>query len=121
MSTEFAFWRTAKKLEAKKIYLGLASGKRIRGLDVLDLDRAEAALIGAFPSWTIETRRSATSAQTALSAPDASGGLDIAYTPQSVIVTCYGTGPDEWNRVIDAMLSLDLPLYDPQIDERFAS
>lgn len=121
MSQQFVFWRTTKRLDPRKVYARLTDGKRVRGLDKLDLNEIETALIAAFPSWQIEARRAPNSEQTMLDQGEDGGGLDIGYTSQSVTVTCYRTGEPEWNVIIDAMAALRLPLYDPQINERFDS
>jgi hypothetical protein len=121
MSTQFAFWRTSKQLDSRKVYDRLLKGKTVRGLDHLSHDQVEAALIAAFPDWKVEVRRTSSHQQTLLEQTDGNGSLDIGYTSQSVTVTCYSTGEEEWNTIIDAMAVLNLPLYDPQINERFDS
>jgi hypothetical protein len=121
MSQQFAFWRTTQRLDSRKVFERLMNGKSVRGLDKLDLDQIENALIAAFPDWHVETRRTPTNSQTMLDQGENGGGLDIGYTPQSVTVTCYHTGEKEWNEIIEVMAELKLPLYDPQINERFDS
>jgi hypothetical protein len=121
MSQQFAFWRTKKRLDSLKVFKRLIVGESVRGLDKLDLDQIEAALIAAFPDWEVVTRRTPNNSQTMLDQGENGGGLDIGYTPQSVIVTCNHTSEKEWNEIIEVMAGLRLPLYDPQINERFDS
>jgi hypothetical protein len=121
MSVQFAFWRTPKRLDSLKVFNRLIAGKSVRGLDKLDLDEIEAALIAAFPDWEVVVRRSPDNQQTMLDQGDGGGGLDIGYTPQSVTVTCYHTTENEWNTIIEAMAKLKLPLYDAQVNKRFDS
>jgi hypothetical protein len=121
MSMQFVFWRTTKDLDARKVYDQLMNGKhKIRGLEPLNLAIIDDALLSEFADWTVEKRRTVGNPQTMLAGPGDKGGLDIGYTPQSVTVTCYGMDEDGWNRVIDVMIAQNLPLYDPQINQRFA-
>lgn len=119
MSVQFVFWRTSKSLNSSKVYDRLMRGKSVRGLETLDLDAIETALISAFPSWEVEVRRTAANQQTMIRHPDGNGALDIGYTSQSVVVTCYGTSASQWNDIIEVMAAQKLPLYDPQVGERF--
>ena len=121
MSTQFLFWRTTKRLDSHKAYERLMKGKTVRGLESLDLAQVETSLIAAFSDWTVVVHRTPSIEQTMLEQVNGEGGLDIGYRPQSVTVTCYKTGEREWNRIIDAMVSLKLPLYDPQVGQRFDS
>src|SRR3954451_10973760 len=109
MSTQFVFWRTTAQLDSRAVYERLVAGDTVEGLDLLNLDDAERALIAAFPGWTLEAQRSTTGAQTVLQRSEGAGTLDVGYTPQSVTVTCYATGPNEWNLLIDAMFTQQLP------------
>jgi len=91
------------------------------GLDLLDLDGAEQALIEAFPGWTVEAHRAEGGEQTMLISPDQRASIDAGYSPESVTVSCSWMSGEQYNLVIQAMATLQLPLYDPQIDERFDS
>lgn len=119
MSQQFAFWSTSATHDPAAVSAQLGEVPYIIGLDTLDLDRIDTALVGAFPAWQVESRRSAEVGQTMLGGPDGQAGIDIEYGSQYVVVTCYGGGMTEWNTVIDTMQRLGLPVYDPQIDERF--
>jgi hypothetical protein len=121
MSIRFVFWRTAKELESRKIYVQLMARKqKVRELEALDLPAIDAALMAQFSDWTVDTRRTADTPQAMLTSPDNKGGLDIGYTQQSVAVTRYGMDEGGWDRVIDVMIAHRLPLCDPQINEQFA-
>ncbi|KQO62843.1 hypothetical protein [Curtobacterium sp. Leaf261] len=120
MSQQFAFWSTPATHDPATVYAQLGEVPHIHGLDTLDLGRIDTALVGAFPAWRVESRRSAEVGQTMLGGPDGQVGIDVEYGPQYVIVTCHGGGMTEWNTIIDTMQGLGLPLYDPQINERFA-
>lgn len=119
MSQQFVFWKTDEQLDARAVYEALMNAETVPGLEPLDADAAERAIIAAFPDWVVEGARADGGSQTALGAPDQSAGLMIDYSAQCVSASCYGMGPDEWNRVIGPLVGLGWPLYDPQIDARF--
>lgn len=121
MSQQFVFWRTSEQLDARAVYDALMEGEPVAGLDLLDLDAAEQALIGAFSDWTVEARRADGGEQTILFSPDQRASIDAGYSPESVTVSCSWMSGEQYNLVIQAMATLQLPLYDPQIDERFDS
>lgn len=121
MSQQFVFWRTSEQLDAHAVYEDLMEGKPVAGLDLLDLDAAEQALIGAFPDWTVEARRADGGEQTVLFSPGQRASIDAGYSAESVTVSCSWMSGEQYNLVIQAMATLHLPLYDPQIDERFDS
>jgi hypothetical protein len=119
MTTDLAFWKTSRELKPQKVDRRLIEGKPVRGLEAMDADAVETALLAAFPDWRRDATRSTTPRQTML-ADDDRGAMDVFWTADGVIASCYGMGPDDLNRVIDVMIELRMPLYDPQIDERFA-
>jgi len=121
MSTQLVFWRTAQRLDPRAVYQRLIDAdSEIEGLDLLDLPAIEAAVLSAFRDWTVDASRDSTGGvQTMLSAPGGQGAFDIEYSPRSVICTCYGLDGPTMNRFMDVMFTFDLPLYDPQIEERF--
>lgn len=121
MSQQFVFWRTSEQLDARAVYEALMEGEPVVGLDLLDLDAAEQALIEAFPGWTVEARRAEGGEQTMLISSDRRASIDAGYSPESVTVSCSWMSGEQYNLVIQAMGTLQLPLYDPQIDERFDS
>ena len=69
MSQQFVFWRTSEQLDARAVYEALMEGEPVVGLDLLDLDAAEQALIEAFPGWTVEAHRAEGGEQTMLISP----------------------------------------------------
>jgi len=95
------------------------NGEHVPGVDLLDPDAIEAALIAAFPDWTVENTRASGAEQTMMAGPGDRGAIDVGYGPQSVTTTCYGMEPEQWNVVISTLVDLGLPLYDPQIGYRF--
>lgn len=119
MSHDLVFWRTERDLDPLDVYQGINRGASVPGLAELNLSAIESEIISAFRLWRVEARISPDTLQTILIGPDDQAGLDITYTPQSVSVSCYGTGPAEWNSIIGVMVRLDLPLFDPQTSERF--
>jgi hypothetical protein len=120
MSQQFVFWRTDRELDSAAVYERLmGQGETVDGLEPLDDEAAERAIVAAFPSWTVEVDRTAGADQTMLAAPGDHGAIDVGYLPQAVVATCYGMEPDDWNIVIRTFTDLGLPLYDPQISHRF--
>lgn len=118
MSQQFVFWRTEASLDSADVYERLMQGDDVDGLEPIDPDAAEAALVAAFPDWAVEVRRADVPEQTMLGFEDTMG-IDVGYRAQCVTVTCYGMGESEWNVVIGTMADLGYPLYDPQISYRF--
>lgn len=119
MSQQFVFWKTDRQLDARAVYEALMDGQSVPGLEVLDASTGERAIIAAFPDWAVGATRADGGEQTALEAPDQHRAVMVDYLPQAVTASCYGMGPDDWNRVISAFVDLGWPLYDPQIDARF--
>ncbi|KQR26751.1 hypothetical protein [Curtobacterium sp. Leaf154] len=119
MSQQFAFWRTSERLDSAQVYERLVDGEHVSGLEALDHEAVEAALIAAFPHWAVEKTRADGADQTMLAGPGNRGAIDVSYSPQMVTTTCYGMDSEQWNVVISAVVDLRLPLYDPQISYRF--
>jgi hypothetical protein len=117
VSYQLAFWRTYRRSQPSMVYAKIAAGKLVRGLEFLDAGEVERRLIAAFPGWTLDASVVSTAGQTALSTEHAA--VDVSYTAQAALCTCVGMGGHELNQIIDVMLSMQLPLYDPQTGERF--
>lgn len=118
LSYELTFWKTTRRIDPADVYAKISDGKRVRGLEKLDSSDVEDRLISAFLGWTIDASLATKVSRTAIST--AESALDVSYTPQSVVCTCYGLSNEDLNRIIDIMHTLGLPLYDPQTRERFA-
>ena len=121
MSYQLVFWDTGLDLDAREVYDQIMeTGIDPPGLLPLDTSAVEAALVGLFPEFIVESSVADGGTQTMLAHPEGTGALDIGYTAGSVCCTTYGLAEDSWNAIITAMSRFGLPLYDPQIDERFA-
>lgn len=116
MSTDLAFWRGRTTEKPRDVYLKLGESEQIDGLEPLDVEAVLAALGKEFAGWRHE-------ANMWTYQPDEYGNgpsFDLSISEQGAIFTCYGLEHTQLNQIIDVMLGFDAPLYDPQLDERFA-
>jgi hypothetical protein len=118
VSYQLAFWQSNKPHNPAKVYAKVVDGRTVRGLIPLDAAVVERRLRSAFPTWTLDSSITTTPMQTAIS--NEKSALDVFYSPQAAVCTCYGMDHQDLNRIIDLFHELTMPLYDPQTKERFA-
>jgi hypothetical protein len=115
MSYDLNFWRYEDETAAydhQAVYERLSNGEFVEALREIPAD----AIIGrisevfAAPDWATEDEETWESND---------GAFQVYITPQLLRFDCYGTNGDDMNRLIDIGIEFGLPLYDPQVGERF--
>lgn len=115
MSYNLNFWKENGKLslDAQSIYERLSGNKYIDGVAMLPKAEISAAVEESFnEGWEQES-------STCWRHPER-GAFEVSLTDQLFRVDCYGMSGDDMNRFIDIGALFGCPLYDPQINQRFA-
>lgn len=97
------------------MYLRLADGQEVEGIESVDATSVLAALGEAFAGWSVQSN-------VWIFQPDRDGNgpaFDLQFYPCMVTFTCYGLEAEQLNEIIDVMVRLRFPLFDPQTRERF--
>ena len=119
MGYDLAFWKQAPDLRAdpQSIYLSLMADKTVAGLLPFPIEDFVAGVQAAFPNATPE--RSGTDQIFWLDEHDQLL-CEMGWSPLHLVATLRPLNESLANRLIDIAASLDAPLYDPQVNERFA-
>jgi hypothetical protein len=117
VSYDLCFWsqRPEVRLPARTIYLHLLDGKAVDGLVPLAVEDYLRVLAEAFPEGTREPNGSSEW----FVWEGADSMLEVWWSPVHVEVAMRPLNEDHANRLIDIAMSFGMPLYDPQIVERF--
>lgn len=115
MSYNFAFWAGGDELDPLSVYEQLGNGQRVSGLTPLNGERVLAAFADHLVGWPWDGQI----LQPPGADPDGAPAFDVSIGEQLVEFVGYGWEPEHANAIIDAMHSLGLRLYDPQVGERF--
>ncbi|MGU3294702.1 hypothetical protein [Williamsia sp. M5A3_1d] len=118
MSYTFAFWAGGDDLDPRVVYARLNDHQHIPGVVALDRQQIlEAVSAHPLDEWRWDGH---SILQPPGADPAGAPAFDVAIGEQLVEFVAYGWEPEHANAIIDAMHSLGLRLYDPQVDERFA-
>ncbi|MCE2570656.1 hypothetical protein [Motilimonas eburnea] len=115
MSYDLNFWKEEKPMnvEPLQIYKDLCEGLTVEGLCIIPAPDFLNRIAEAFPNSEIEEDGSVFWENDENSFHATSG-------TQHVRVDCYGTIGEWMNVFIDIANEFDMPLYDPQVNERFS-
>jgi hypothetical protein len=119
MSHDLVFWRQKSDaiLNARSVYETLMEGNDVVGLEPLDEKRLVASFLARFPS----AERTAGCAQMTWSDVNESRSVNVEWSATHFVAMCsWHMTNEELHAVIDVGVELGCPLYDPQIDQRFA-
>lgn len=120
MSYDLCFWKQTPGLQAdpRSTYLALIEGRPLDGIEPFAIDDFLARVETSFP----EARRDQQNGNEILWL-DADDALifEISWSRAHVLAMLRTLDDSVANRLIDVALSVDAPLYDPQVDERFAA
>lgn len=115
MSYDLNFWDQENFVEKdpREIYRELCEGKEVEGLLYISTDAFFKRILEEFPGASKESDGS-------LFWKGEENSFQATSGPQHIRIDCYGT-PGEWMNVfIDIGNEFSCPLYDPQVDQRFA-
>jgi hypothetical protein len=114
VSYDLNFWkeRPGVELDPQSVYERLSEGEIVDGLEVLPIERIVERIAAEFSQWERLGPYDWES-------PGQRGSFQVATTPQSFRVDCYGMYDEDMNRVIDIGHEFGCPLYDPQTGERY--
>lgn len=112
MSYDLSFWKYKSdiKPDTQKVYTRLNNGDSVDGLEDLPKNDILKRIAREFKSWKRVDDRSWESEK---------GSFQLYFTNQYFRVDCYGMSGTDMNKFIDIADEFDLPLYDPQTNERF--
>lgn len=113
MSQQLCFWRenTDSTLENAYIYAELSKGYCFDFLDNLPVKNILVDFKKVFSSWKKADASSFSKGE---------GLIQVFTSKQFVRFDCYSLSIEDLNAIIDLMLEYGCPLYDPNIDVRFA-
>jgi hypothetical protein len=111
---ELLFWNYQDEiyLNHHLVYEALCDQERVEGLQELPIDVILNRIAKVFSTWQ---KVDATSYKN----PNGNGAFQIKTTTQSIKIDCYGTEGKTMNLLVDTLAEFKLPLYDPQVPERY--
>src|SRR5690349_7045190 len=111
MSYDLVFWRQDGSIDASpgSIYRELIEGRRVDGVDELDVESFLNAVLRSFPGASREPNGE--SEWIDWSAPGRDAGFQVEWSSQHVLVCCRRTSNEEMNRLIDIGVTHGCRLY----------
>ncbi len=111
---ELLFWRYLDEiyLNNQEVYEALVEKQEVDGLAALQTEVILNRINSVFSDWERVDENSWKN-------PKGKGAFQVITTPQSIKIDCYGTEGKTMNRLVEVMEEFKLPLYDPQVPERY--
>jgi len=120
MSYDLVFWRQEPAMSAdpNTTYAALNEGASVDGLVPIPSEELIGDLSLAFPT-AVRERNGSGEWLTWVSA-DGQDSFEAVWSRQHMTVTCRYLHSDDMNRIVDIGIAHACPLFDPQVNERFA-
>lgn len=111
---ELLFWRYLDEiyLNNQEVFEALVEKQEVDGLAVLQTEVILNRINSVFSDWEKVDENSWKN-------PKGKGAFQVITTPQSIKIDCYGTEGKTMNKLVEVMEEFKLPLYDPQVPERY--
>jgi len=111
---ELLFWRYLDEiyLNNQEVYEALVEKQEVDGLAALQTEVILNRINSVFSDWEKVDENSWKN-------PKGKGAFQVITTPQSIKIDCYGTEGKTMNKLVEVMEEFKLPLYDPQVPERY--
>lgn len=111
---ELLFWRYLDEiyLNNQEVYEALVEKQEVDGLAVLQTEVILNRINSVFSDWEKVDENSWKNSK-------GKGAFQVITTPQSIKIDCYGTEGKTMNKLVEVMEEFKLPLYDPQVPERY--
>jgi len=111
---ELLFWRYLDEiyLNNQEVYEALVEKQEVEGLAALQTEVILNRINSVFSDWERVDENSWKN-------PKGKGAFQVITTSQSIKIDCYGTEGKTMNKLVEVMEEFKLPLYDPQVPERY--
>ena len=104
---------TAARDHSKVYRQAACEGRQLEELETLPIDEMLKKVAAVFSDWTVQNGGT-------LFKKEGRGAFQIFTTPQVLRFDCFGMSEEDMNALMDVPLDFDCPLYDPQLETRFA-